>query len=417
MTDRIVVQKYGGSSVKSTGHLKRVAQHVVRRKREGFSVVVVVSAMGDATDALLRRAKEIAEQPDRRELDMLLSVGERISMSLLAMAIREAGEEAISLTGSQSGIITTHSHTNARIMEVRPFRVQDELAAGRIVIVAGYQGVSYKRDVTTLGRGGSDTTAVALAAALDAVACEIYSDVAGVYSADPRIVPDAIRLAAIGYDEMQALAHAGAKVLNPQAVAFAKSRGIALYARKTGSVEEGTVIRIDAPGAPSGVRGVAHDVDVLWLTGEGADAFPRMLSLMKRTGVPPRSLGAGPFGAFGLVVGADLHHRRTFVRDAERALGTAPVEAASVSIVGEGVTGDPARIEASDQRLKQAEVDVLGRLLAPLTATWVVTNRAAAERATRALHPLVVDGSPRSGAPVPAPAEDREPAEQGEGPA
>ena len=390
MTASIVVQKYGGSSVKSTDHIKRVAQQVVRRKREGFSVVVVVSAMGDATDALLLRAKEVADQPDRRELDMLLSVGERISMSLLAIAIREAGEEAISLTGSQSGIITTHSHTNARIMEVRPFRVQDELAADRIVIVAGYQGVSYKRDVTTLGRGGSDTTAVALAAALDAVACEIYSDVAGVYSADPRVVPDAVPLVEIGYAEMQALSRAGAKVLNPQAVAFARARGIALYARKTGSSGEGTVVRVDAPRAPSGVRGVAHDGDVIWLTSRDSDAFSPLLGLVKGAGVEPRHLGAGALGAFCLVAGADLHHRRAFLGEARSVLGTSALEVASVSIVGEGLTEDPARIEASDACITEAGVGVLGRLFCPLTATWVVEDRSAAELAARTVHRVVM---------------------------
>ena len=390
MTANIVVQKYGGSSVKTADHIKRVAQQVVRRKREGFSIVVVVSAMGDATDGLLRRAQEIADQPDRRELDMLLSVGERISMSLLAIAIRESGEEAISLTGSQSGIITTHSHTNARIMEVRPFRVQDELAAGRIVIVAGYQGVSYKRDITTLGRGGSDTTAVALAAALDAVACEIYSDVAGVYSADPRVVPDAVPLVEIGYEEMQALSRAGAKVLNPQAVAFAKARGIALYARKTGSNEDGTVVRIDAPRSPSGVRGVAHDGDGVWLTSRNSNAFSRLLGLVKRAGVEPRHLGDGPFGTFGLMAGADLHHRKAFLDEAQSVLGTPALEVASVSLVGEGATEDPARIEASDALLNQAGIGVLGRLFAPLTATWIVADRPAAEHAARTLHRAVV---------------------------
>src|SRR5688572_4398039 len=169
----IIVQKYGGSSVATIDKLKKVASLVCERKKAGHQMVVVVSAMGDTTDELLEKAKQIAGEPDRRELDMLLSVGERVSMALLAMAIRDRGFEAVSLTGSQSGIMTTSSHANARIMEVRPFRVQDELELGKIVIVAGYQGVSYKREITTLGRGGSDTTAVALAAALDADACEI----------------------------------------------------------------------------------------------------------------------------------------------------------------------------------------------------------------------------------------------------
>ena len=182
----VVVQKYGGSSVADVTKLRRVADRVIRTKQAGHDVVVVVSAMGDTTDELLGLAKQVSTSPDRRELDMLLSAGERISMALLSMALRELGGDAISFTGSQSGIITNDRHVDARIVEVRPFRVQDELARGRIVVVAGYQGVSYRREVTTLGRGGSDTTAVALAAALGAEWCEICSDVDGVYSADPR---------------------------------------------------------------------------------------------------------------------------------------------------------------------------------------------------------------------------------------
>src|SRR5687768_8940245 len=242
--------------------MQRVADHIASAKAAGKDVVVVVSAMGDTTDDLLALAKQVSESPARRELDMLLSAGERISMALLSMALNARGIPAVSFTGSQSGIVTNDAHTNARIVEVRPFRVEDELEQGKIVIVAGYQGVSYRRDVTTLGRGGSDTTAVALAAALDAEACEIYSDVDGVYSTDPRIVPGAVKLDAIGYEEMQELAANGARVLNAQAVEFAKQRGIAIYAKKTGSKDPGTVIRKDVPKPSSGVRGIAHETEV-----------------------------------------------------------------------------------------------------------------------------------------------------------
>src|SRR6187549_3957396 len=214
----IVVQKYGGSSVADVARIRQVAERVVRTKRAGHDVVVVVSAMGDTTDDLLSLAKQVSPNPDRRELDMLLTAGERIAMALVSMAIRERGGDAISFTGSQSGIITNDRHVDARIIEVRPFRVQDELARGKIVVIAGYQGVSYKKEVTTLGRGGSDTTAVAMAAALDAEYCEICSDVDGVYSGDPRVVPGARRLSEISYEEMQEMAEAGAKVLNAQAV-------------------------------------------------------------------------------------------------------------------------------------------------------------------------------------------------------
>src|SRR5438034_10276747 len=253
----IVVQKYGGSSVADVTRIRQVAARIMRTKAEGHDGVVVVSAMGDTTDELLAMAKRVSANPDRRELDMLLSAGERISMALLSMAIRELGGDAISFTGSQSGIITNDRHVDARIIEVRPFRVQDELSRSKIVVIAGYQGVSYRREVTTLGRGGSDTTAVAMAAALGAEYCEICSDVDGVYSADPRVVPAARRIGALAYEETQELAEAGAKVLNAQAVEFAKERGIAIYARAASSPlpgadpsADGTVVRRHPPKRP-----------------------------------------------------------------------------------------------------------------------------------------------------------------------
>src|SRR5262244_3714173 len=206
---QIVVQKYGGSSVADVSRIEQVAERVVRTAREGARVCVVVSAMGKTTDELIALARQITEAPPRRELYMLLSTGERIAMALLAMAIEKRGLEAISFTGSQSGIITNDRHSGARIIEVRPVRIQDELERGRVVIVAGFQGMSYKREITTLGRGGSDTTAVALAAALGASYCEICSDVDGVYTADPKVVPEARRLDTISYEEMQELAEHG----------------------------------------------------------------------------------------------------------------------------------------------------------------------------------------------------------------
>ncbi len=219
--------------------LARVADWVVASKRAGNSVVVVVSAMGKTTDELLGLAQRAAQTgvedkaPARRELDMLLSVGERISMALLCIAVQARGEAAVSLTGSQSGIITNDRHFDARIIEVRPHRIEDELYHGKIVIVAGYQGMSYRREITTLGRGGSDTTAVALAAALAAERCEIYSDVDGVYSADPRYVPDARHLPELDFTTMQEMAESGAKVLHARAVEWAKLQKIVIHARKT----------------------------------------------------------------------------------------------------------------------------------------------------------------------------------------
>ncbi|HXY38591.1 MAG TPA: aspartate kinase [Vicinamibacteria bacterium] len=270
----IVVQKYGGSSVADVERVRQVADKVAATKAQGRDVVVVVSAMGDTTDDLLALARQVCESPSRRELDMLLSAGERISMALLSMALNARGVPAVSFTGSQSGIVTNDAHANARIVEVRPFRVQDELDRGRVVIVAGYQGVSYKKEVTTLGRGGSDTTAVALAAALGAD-CEIYSDVAGVYTADPRVVKEARRLPSLAYEEMQELAEAGARVLNAQAVEFAKERGIAIYARATRGGGE-TVVRQFPPRMPGRVVGVASETGLVLLT-TGTDSGPQLL--------------------------------------------------------------------------------------------------------------------------------------------
>src|ERR1700741_2833470 len=291
----IIVQKYGGSSVADVNRLRQVADRVMRTKRLGHDVCVVVSAMGDTTDELLSLAKQVSPNPDRRELDMLVTAGERIGMSLLSMAIRELGGDAISFTGSQSGIVTNDRHVDARIIEVRPFRVQDELARGKIVVVAGYQGVSYRKEVTTLGRGGSDTTAVAMAAALDAEYCEICSDVDGVYSADPRVVPGATRIATLSYEETQEMAEAGAKVLNAQAVEFAKEKGIAIYARATEGPlpgpdpsSDGTVVRRDAPRLPGTVVGVASERDVLVLE---ADAPPgELLAFLDQRSVAGKQL-------------------------------------------------------------------------------------------------------------------------------
>jgi aspartate kinase len=275
----IVVQKYGGSSVADVERIKRVAERVAGSRARGKQVVVVVSAMGDTTDELLSLARQVSSSPARRELDMLLSAGERISMALLSIALNDREIPAVSFTGSQCGILTNDSHNNARIVEVRPFRVQDELERGRAVIVAGYQGVSYKREVTTLGRGGSDTTAVALAAALDAEACEIYSDVDGVYSSDPRVVPEARRLSSLSYEEMQELAEAGAKVLNAQAVEFAKEKGIAVYCRATAGGEGETVVRRDPPSRAEGAVGVASESGLL-LVSAAAAGVPALARLV-----------------------------------------------------------------------------------------------------------------------------------------
>jgi aspartate kinase len=257
----VVVQKYGGSSVATPELIRGVADRVVATRKGGVVPVVVVSAMGRTTDQLVSLAKDVSPSPHRRELDMLMSAGERIAMALLAMAIRDRGCEAVSLTGSQAGIITTSDHNQARIVELRPTRVREAVDAGRIVIVGGFQGVSLDKEVTTLGRGGSDTTAIALAGALSAQSCDIFSDVDGVYSADPKVVPDARRIDAVSHGELLELGLRGARVLAAEAVDYARRHGIELRARGTFSEATGTLVT-SAPRPGTG-RAVAVTQDAL----------------------------------------------------------------------------------------------------------------------------------------------------------
>jgi aspartate kinase len=260
----LVVQKYGGSSVADAEGIKRVAKRIVDTRRAGHDVVVAVSAMGDTTDELVDLAQQVSPLPPGRELDMLLTAGERISMALLAMAIANLGHQARSYTGSQAGVITDSSHGRARIIDVTPGRIRSALDEGAIVIVAGFQGVSQDtKEITTLGRGGTDTTAVALAAALDAEVCEIYTDVDGVFSADPRIVPTARRLPRISYEEMLEMAACGAKVLHLRCVEYARRYNIPVHVRSSFSTREGTWVTDEIQGVDQMeqaiISGVAHD--------------------------------------------------------------------------------------------------------------------------------------------------------------
>jgi aspartate kinase len=234
--------KFGGTSVANAERLKRAAQRIVAQRENGNRVVAVLSARGKTTDELIAMAEEISPHPDRREMDMLLSTGERISCALCAMAINDLGHRAISLTGSQAGIVTDTSHTKARILDVRADRIREALDEDRIVLVAGFQGVSTSRDVTTLGRGGSDTTAVALAAAVDAAVCEIYTDVAGVFTADPRIVPDARKLPVVSFEEMLEMAASGAKVLQLRSVEYARTHNVRIHCRSSFDSSPGTFV-------------------------------------------------------------------------------------------------------------------------------------------------------------------------------
>ena len=271
----LIVQKYGGTSVGDAQRIRKVAERVVEAAASGQRVCVVVSAMGHTTDQLVDLAAQISPAPHARELDMLLSAGERISMALLSMAIIELGREAISFTGSQAGIVTDTSHGKARIVDVKARRVHEALEAGKIVIVAGFQGVSTEFDVTTLGRGGSDTTAVAMAAALGADACEIFTDVDGVFTADPRIVPNARKLHAVSYEEMLELSATGAKVLMLRSVEYARNHGVLIHVRSSFKDEEGTWVREEDERMEQAIiSGIAHDTSEAKVTILGVPDTP-----------------------------------------------------------------------------------------------------------------------------------------------
>jgi aspartate kinase len=242
MSRQLIVQKYGGSSVANAERIRRVAQRVVETRRNGADVVVVVSALGDTTDELIELAAQVSQDPPERELDMLMATGEQVSVALLAMAVQHLGEDAVSFTGAQVGILTDGSHTKAKVVDINTKRIVEEIGKGRVVIVAGFQGVNLNQDITTLGRGGSDLTAVALAKALQADVCEIFTDVEGVYTADPRIVAQARKLSQISYDEMLEMASLGAQVMQARSIFVAKRYNIPIHVRSSFSSKEGTMI-------------------------------------------------------------------------------------------------------------------------------------------------------------------------------
>jgi aspartate kinase len=391
----IVVQKYGGSSVADAGKILRVAARVAATRATGKRVVVVVSAMGDTTDELLALARKVSPDPHRRELDMLLTAGERISMALLSMALHARSVEAVSFTGSQSGIITDGAHTNARILEVRPVRILEELSRGRVVIVAGYQGVSREREVTTLGRGGSDTTAVALAAALSAEVCEICSDVDGVYTADPRIVREARRLASLSHDEMQELARAGARVLNAQAVEFARDKGITIHALSTFAPGAGT--RVAAQGARERelrVSGISLEEDILVVRGGGGpEELTLLAELFARNGAWPRGWWVDGTTSRAILPLENVHGLATLVGEIQALGPRVAVEEglAQVSVVGAELGGGPEPLSRLLRALPEAPraVDV-----APLRLSALVPRALAAECVRRLHAEFVEKGAP-----------------------
>jgi aspartate kinase len=393
----IVVQKYGGSSVADVARIRAVAEKVAAARRGGRQVCVVVSAMGDTTDELLGLARQVAADPPRRELDMLLTAGERISMALLSMALDALGVPAVSFTGSQSGIITTDAHASARILEVRPQRVEEALGAGKVVIVAGFQGVSRRKEVTTLGRGGSDTTAVALAAALGAD-CEIYSDVAGVFTADPRVVPGARRLDRVSCDEMQELAQAGARVLNAQAVEFAKAEGIAIHARSTFGPPDETVVAGRAEPARAGgaarIAGITSRRDVALLTAPLA-LLDDALAALERRGAPAAELAlAGP-GLTAALSLEDAPAPEALVAALRGELGPAATldatDLGAVSVVGTGMA-EGQRVMREVLRVTRALGAGPRALFASALRVTAYCDAAALPEAVRRLHQVLVEG-------------------------
>jgi aspartate kinase len=401
----IIVQKYGGSSVADVDKIGRVADKVVAARKAGSDVVVVVSAMGKTTDGLLALARQVAAvpgggaEPPRRELDMLLSTGERVSMALLSIAIQARGFEAISFTGSQSGILTNDRHFDARIIEVRPHRIEDELARDKIVIVAGYQGMSYKREITTLGRGGSDTTAVALAAALAAERCEIYSDVDGVYSADPRAVPEATHLPELDHAMLQEMAECGAKVVCAQAVEWARRAGIAIYARSTfddGPSARQTIVRKLAPGEQLRARAVVAERHVVLARVPAAAsraAFDDLLRAAAEARVAFKDLSMSGAGGIAIVPllnvpdwGAAKKQLLAAVPSLELVEGVGVV-----SVVGDGLGATVEPLGRFLGALRADGVTPLATTATPLRVGAVVDDGDVA-KAQQALHSAFVPG-------------------------
>ncbi|HEY5096996.1 MAG TPA: aspartate kinase [Acidimicrobiales bacterium] len=395
----LVVQKFGGTSVADADRIRAVADHVARSRRAGDDVVVVVSAMGHTTDELVRLADDVSSVQPTREVDMLLSAGERISMSLLCMALAELGVEATSYTGSQAGIITDAVHTRARIVEIKADRLQATLAGGGVPVVAGFQGMSVERDVTTLGRGGSDTTAVALAAVLDADVCEIYTDVPGVFSADPRIVPEARKLARVSYEEMLEMAATGGRVLMLRSVEFARNHKVSLHVRSSFTWEPGTwVDEEDASMEDAIVTAVTHDVTEAKVTVIGVPDRPGLAAQLFR-GLADRHVNVdmivqntslhGTTDISFTVPGYDLAVSTEVCEGLVPLLGASGVtsdnDVARVSLVGAGMKTHPGVTALTFETLAAAGINIEMISTSSIRISCMI-RAGAAEEAVRALH-------------------------------
>ena len=395
----VIVQKYGGTSVGDAARIQAVADRVVRAREAGHDVVVVVSAMGQTTDELLAMAQDIAPVPHGRELDLLLTAGERIAMSLLAIAVNARGCAAASYTGSQAGIITDTRHGNAKIIDIRPGRIREALDDGKVVIVAGFQGVSTAYDVTTLGRGGSDTTAVALAAAVGAEFCEIFTDVPGVFTADPRIEPSARRLHAVSYEEMLELAASGARVLQVRSVEYARRTGIVLHVRSSFTGEDGTwIVEEDRRMEQAMISGVAHDAGEVKVTLHRVPDRPGIAAALFRA-------VADEGVSVDMIVQNIGHDGRTdvsFTAPKEELARLGPLmervakeigaeghelddRVAKVSLVGAGIKSDPGVAAEMFAALAEEEINIEMISTSSIRVSCVV-RADQAERAVRAIH-------------------------------
>lgn len=395
----LVVQKYGGSSVADAEKIKNVARRIAATRDKGDEVVVVVSAMGDTTDELIQLARQINPRPPERELDLLLSTGEVVSCTLVAMALNYAGYKAVSLTGAQAGIETDTSHSKARILRLEPKRVVRELEKGNIVVVAGFQGVTRDMDVTTLGRGGSDTTAVALAAALKAQRCEIYTDVEGVYTADPRIVPEARQLKEIGYEEMLELATLGARVMHSRAVELGQLYNVPILVASSFTDAPGTMIRGGtAMEVRNRVRGIAHDVNVAKITLVGVPDRPGIAAAVFQplakanisvdTIVQNASINNITDLTF-TVARSDLDKAMSIVQEVARSIGARECASdstlAKVSIVGTGMQGAPGYAATMFRALYEQGINIQLITTSEIRITCIISEDRVKD-AVRALH-------------------------------
>ena len=411
----LIVQKYGGTSVADPERIRAVAEHVAFTKRHGNDVVVVVSAMGKSTDNLIKLANDVSSvQPDR-ELDMLLTTGERISMTLVCMALAGVGIDAISFTGSQVGIITDTVHTKAKILEVKGDRVREALAQGKVCVVAGFQGVSTDKEITTIGRGGSDTTAVALAAALDADSCEIYTDVTGVFSADPRIVPQARKLQHINFDEMLEMAGAGSKVLALRSVEFARNHNVPIQVRSSFTWEPGTWVTSQEPSMEDPIiSGVVTDVSEAKVTvrkvpdrpGISASLFEQLAESNVNVDMIVQNTSTdGNTDISFTVPKADMKVAQGIVESVAKEIGAAGIaqddSIAKISLVGAGMKTSPGIAAKMFRTLADNDVNI--EMISTSTIRIsVVVAAADLEKAARSLHTAFgLDSGQSYSAPLP----------------